>query len=40
LNFYQPKLISWVVARINKVLKIKDFMGYLGFIRSHPTGEV
>jgi len=22
------------------VLKIKDFMGYLGFIRSHPPGEV
>ena len=25
---------------MNKVLKIKYFMGYLGFIRSHPTGEV
>ena len=21
------------------MLKIKNFMGYLGFIRSHPTGE-
>jgi len=23
-----------------KVLKIKIFMGYFGFIRSHPTGAV
>jgi len=28
--FIQPKLISWAVARLNKVLKIKNFMGYFG----------
>jgi len=38
--FFKPKLISWAVTRMNKVLKINDFMGCLGFIRSHPTGEV
>jgi len=27
------------VARFTEALEIKDFMGYLGFIRSHPTGE-
>jgi len=25
---------------MSKVLKIKVFMGYFGFIRSHPTGAV
>jgi len=27
------------VARFTEALEIKDFMDYLGFIRSHPTGE-
>jgi len=27
------------VARFTEALEIKDFMGYLGFIRSHSTGE-
>jgi len=28
------------VARFTEALEIKGFMGYLGFIRSHPTGEI
>jgi len=32
------KLVGFV-AKFTLVLKITDFMGYFGFIRSCPTGE-
>ncbi len=31
--------MSWIVARMNKVLKIKVFLDNFGFIRSYSTGE-
>ena len=36
---HNPKNRSWNVPRMNKVLKIKVFLGNFGFIRSHFTGE-
>jgi len=37
-RFILKKSVDFV-ARFTEVLKIKDFMGYLGVIRSYPTGE-
>jgi len=36
----EPKKLSWNVARMTRVLKIKGILNNFGFIRSHSTGEV